>query len=396
MPSTPARKVTSSSSPRTSARRTTGSTEPTRQRGAVADNTKTQSSPIPGTLQTTAGITWRLLIVIAGLVVLALALGAIFPVVFALFFAMLVTAWTQPVMNLLHRIMPKVIAMILALFAIFVAIVVILTSVVTSTIQEGPKLVQSIQSGISMLEDWLRTGPLKLSDAQFASLLDQARSAGSAIAKGLLGETLGVLGSLGTLIIAGSVFIFGVIFFLLTPDKVWGWLISWMPRRIQEPVDTSGRIAWESISGYTRGIVVVAFCDALLVFIGLLILQVPLAPALAAVVFLGAFVPVIGAPIATFFAAVVALAERGPIIALLVIVLTVIVGSFDGDVLQPLVMGKAVNLHPLAIVFAIAAGGIALGIVGALIAVPIAGAIYGVAKYLTGRDPDYTLPQAST
>jgi predicted PurR-regulated permease PerM len=334
--------------------------------------------------------------VIAGLVVLALALGAIFPVVFALFFAMLVTAWTQPVMNLLHRIMPKVIAMILALFAIFVAIVVILTSVVTSTIQEGPKLVQSIQSGISMLEDWLRTGPLKLSDAQFASLLDQARSAGSAIAKGLLGETLGVLGSLGTLIIAGSVFIFGVIFFLLTPDKVWGWLISWMPRRIQEPVDTSGRIAWESISGYTRGIVVVAFCDALLVFIGLLILQVPLAPALAAVVFLGAFVPVIGAPIATFFAAVVALAERGPIIASLVIVLTVIVGSFDGDVLQPLVMGKAVNLHPLAIVFAIAAGGIALGIVGALIAVPIAGAIYGVAKYLTGRDPEHPLPQAST
>ncbi len=396
MPSTPARKVTSSSSPRTSARRTTGSTEPTRQRGAVADKTKTQSSPIPGTLQTTAGITWRLLIVIAGLVVLALALEAIFPVVFALFFAMLVTAWTQPVMNLLHRIMPKVIAMILALFAIFVAIVVILTSVVTSTIQEGPKLVQSIQSGISMLEDWLRTGPLKLSDAQFASLLDQARSAGSAIAKGLLGETLGVLGSLGTLIIAGSVFIFGVIFFLLTPDKVWGWLISWMPRRIQEPVDTSGRIAWESISGYTRGIVVVAFCDALLVFIGLLILQVPLAPALAAVVFLGAFVPVIGAPIATFFAAVVALAERGPIIALLVIVLTVIVGSFDGDVLQPLVMGKAVNLHPLAIVFAIAAGGIALGIVGALIAVPIAGAIYGVAKYLTGRDPEHPLPQAST
>ncbi|MFM8895751.1 MAG: AI-2E family transporter, partial [Actinomycetales bacterium] len=291
---------------------------------------------------------------------------------------------------------PKVIAMILALFAIAVAILVILTSVIASTIQEGPKLVQSIQSGLSILEQWLRTGPLKLDDAQFASLLDQARNAGSAVAKGLLGETLGVLGSLGTLIIAGSVFIFGVIFFLLTPEKVWGWLISWMPRRSQNSIDTSGRIAWESISGYTRGIVVVAFCDALLVFIGLLILQVPLAPALAAVVFLGAFIPVIGAPVATFFAAVVALAERGPVIALLVILLTVIVGSFDGDVLQPLVMGKAVNLHPLAIVFAIAAGGIALGIVGALIAVPIAGAIYGVAKYLTGRDPDHPRIAAPT
>ena len=87
----------------------------------------------------------------------------------------------------------------------------------------------------------------------------------------------------------------------------------------------------------------------------------------------------------------VALAERGPLIALLVVILTVIVGSFDGDVLQPLVMGKAVNLHPLAIILAIAAGSIALGIVGALIAVPIAGAIYGVAKYLTGRDPEHSL-----
>lgn len=348
------------------------------------------------TLQSVAGITWRVLIILAGVAVLGVIAGRIFPVIFALFFAMLVTAWTQPVMNLLHRIMPKVIAMILALFAITIAIIAILGSVILSTIQEGPKLLASIQSGLSMVEGWLRTGPLKLSDAQFASLLDQARSAGTSVAKGLLGETLGVLGSLGTLIIAGSVFIFGVIFFLLTPEKVWGWLISWIPRRAQDTVDTSGRIAWESISGYTRGIVVVAFCDAVLVFIGLLILQVPLAPALAAVVFLGAFIPVIGAPIATFFAAVVALAERGPVIALLVIVLTVIVGSFDGDVLQPLVMGKAVNLHPLAIVFAIAAGGIALGIVGALIAVPIAGALYGVAKYLTGRDPEHPRLPAPT
>ncbi|MFM7148148.1 MAG: AI-2E family transporter [Actinomycetales bacterium] len=367
---------------------------------ARSSRTQAQATPAvasgPSTLQSAASTTWRLLIIVAGIAVLGIIAGRIFPVIFALFFAMLVTAWTQPVMNLLHRIMPKVIAMILALFAIAVAILVILTSVIASTIQEGPKLVQSIQSGLSILEQWLRTGPLKLDDAQFASLLDQARNAGSAVAKGLLGETLGVLGSLGTLIIAGSVFIFGVIFFLLTPEKVWGWLISWMPRRSQNSIDTSGRIAWESISGYTRGIVVVAFCDALLVFIGLLILQVPLAPALAAVVFLGAFIPVIGAPVATFFAAVVALAERGPVIALLVILLTVIVGSFDGDVLQPLVMGKAVNLHPLAIVFAIAAGGIALGIVGALIAVPIAGAIYGVAKYLTGRDPDHPRIAAPT
>lgn len=347
---------------------------------------------IPGTLRTSAGIVWRLLVLLAGFAVIIVVLGRIFPVVFALFFAMLVTAWTQPLMNVFARIMPRAIAMILALLVIGAIIVLILSVVISSTINEGPKLVASIQSGLGDVQTWLRDGPLKMNDTQIAQFLSQAKDFGGTLAKGLLGSAMSALGSIGTLIIAGSVFIFGVIFFLMSPLTIWNWLISWMPKGVRIPIDTSGRIAWDSISGYTRGIVVVAICDSLLVFIGLLILQVPLAPALAAVVFLGAFIPVIGAPVATFFAAIVALAERGPVIALLVIALTVVVGSFDGDVLQPLVMGKAVNLHPLAIVIAIAAGSIALGIVGALIAVPIAGAAYGVAKYVTGRDPDHPFP----
>ena len=344
---------------------------------------------IPGTLKFLSGVTWRLLVLVAGLVVIGIVFNTIFPVVFALFFAMLVTAWTSPVMNLFNRIMPKVLAMILALLAIGSAIVIILYSVITSTISEGPKLAASIQSGFAEIENWLKTGPLKLDDADITNLLDQAKGIGSNVAKGVLGDALGAAGSIGTLIIAGSVFIFGVIFFLMAPAAIWGWVISWIPRRASHHIDVAGRLAWDSISGYTRGIVIVAFLDAMLVFIGLLILGVPLAPALAAVVFIGAFIPVIGAPVATFFAAIVALAEKGPLIAVLVIVLTIIVGSFDGDVMQPLVMGKAVNLHPLAIVIAIAAGAIALGIVGALIAVPIAGAVYGIAKYVTGRDPEH-------
>lgn len=341
---------------------------------------------IPATLRTTAGITWRILVLLGGIYVLARILDGIFPVVFALFFALLITAWASPIMNLLARFLPKVIAMILSLLAILTLIVVIVGAVVKSTIDEGPKLVSSISSGLDEIQTWLRDGPLQMSDAQISGLIGQAKGYGTTIAKGLLGDTLGAVGSLGTVIIAASVLIFGVIFFMLQPRQVWGWFISWVPRKARHDVDMSGQIAWDSISGYTRGIVIVAICDALLVFIGLTIMQVPLAPALSALVFLGAFIPVIGAPVATFFAAVVALAEKGPLIAVLVVALTVVVGSFDGDVLQPLVMGKAVNLHPLAIVMAIAAGGIVLGIVGALVAVPIAGAVYGVAKYLTGRD----------
>jgi putative heme transporter len=347
---------------------------------------------VPGTLKVISGITWRVLIVLAGVVVAGYVLNIIFPVVFALFFAMLMTAWSQPLMNLLHRFLPKVISMVLALLIIGGAVVVILGVVIRSAIGEGPKLVTSVQGGIADVEAWLKTGPLQMTDASIQSMLASVESWAKSFGVTLLGDAAGALGSIGTLVIAASVFLYAVVFFLLTPTTIWGWIITWMPKRTQTPIDVSGRLAWDAISGYTRGIVIVAFADALLVFIGLTILQVPEAAALSAVVFLGAFIPVIGAPIATFFAAVVALAERGPVVALLVIALTVVVGSFDGDVLQPLVMGKAVSLHPLAIVFAIAAGGIAMGIVGALIAVPVAGAIYSVAKYLTGRDPAHPFP----
>ena len=352
-----------------------------------------QNAPqIPQALQNAAGVTWRILVLLAGLVVVGLILGRIFPVVMALFLALLVTAWTSPLMNLLNRFLPKVIAMILSLLLIVAAIVTILFIVVRSSISESSKLVASLKSGLTEIRSWLKDGPLAMTDEAIDSLFTQAENWGTNVAKGVLSSAAGEASNLGTVIIAGSVFLFGVIFFLLTPQQIWNWVISWLPRSMQGSVNTSGDIAWGAISGYARGIVIIALADATLVFIGLTILQVPLAPALAAVVFLGAFIPVIGAPIATFFAAVVALAERGPLIAVLVILLTVVVGSFDGDVLQPLVMGKAVSLHPLAIIFAIAAGSITLGIVGALIAVPIAGAIYGVAKFVTNRDPDNPFP----
>jgi putative heme transporter len=347
---------------------------------------------IPTTLKVLSGMTWRILVVFAGLIFVGYVLNIIYPVVFAIFFAMLMTAWAQPLMRLFQRVLPKVVSMALALLIIGAAVVLILGIVIRAVVQEGPKLVTSLTSGFTQIEDWLRTGPLHLTDANINSLITQAEQWGKTVASGLVGDVMGALGSLGTIVIAASVFLYAVVFFLLGPEQIWQWMLAWMPRRVQTPIDQSGRLAWDAISGYTRGIVIVAFADALLVFIGLTILRVPLAPALAAVVFLGAFIPVIGAPIATFFAAIVALAERGVVVALLVIVLTVIVGSFDGDVLQPLVMGKAVSLHPLAIVFAIAAGGIAMGIFGALIAVPVAGAIYSVAKYLTGRDPEHPYP----
>ena len=360
---------------------------------ASVDESPDGDSPlgVPETLRVWAGITWRVLVILAGFAVLIFIMGQISIVLIALFLAAFFTALASPIMEFLqHKAkLHKVVAMILAIIFIGISIVVVLGIVIRSIVNEAPDLAQSVTQSMSELQKWTSGPPLNLSTDDFNNYLTQVENWGKNFA---LDIGSSALGSVGDIVLGGSVFIFGVIFFMLARASIWAWVISWMPTRARPYVDTSGHLAWDSLSGYTRGTVIVALCDSILVFIGLLILQVPMAPALAAIVFFGAFIPVIGAPIATFFAAIVALAERGPIIAVLVVALTVVVGSFDGDVMQPLVMGKAVSLNPLAIIILIAIGSILLGIIGALVAVPIGASIYRVLKYLTDRDPDHPLP----
>ena len=343
------------------------------------------TADIPTTLRVWSGITWRVIIVLAGFAVAFYFIGLVATVFIALFLAAFFTALASPIRNLLARFLPRVVALIASIVLIAIAVLVVLTVVVASIVNEGPALSKSVSAGFTQIQQFVSGPPLNISSDDFSKYVSELQTWATNVAES---TAVSIFGSLGDLVIGGSVFIFAVIFFMSSPRAIWNFVVSWMPKRAQKEINVSGELAWDSLSSYTRGVVVVALADSLLVFIGLVILQVPLAPALAAIVFFGAFIPVIGAPIATFFAAIIALAERGIVVALLVVVLTVIVGSFDGDVLQPLVMGKAVSLHPLAIILLIGVGSLTLGVIGALVAVPIGAAVYRVAKYLAHRDPD--------
>ena len=352
------------------------------------------ADPVRGPADTPvlAGITWRVLLVAFAFFVVVWLLFQVAPVAFALFLALFVTALADPIARLLHRILPVTVSVVLSLLLIAVVGGFILFTVIRSIVNEGPALSAAITDGIQEVEDWLQNGPLHMTGDQLASLQNESQSWLKDTGESLLADVASDLGDIGIIITAGSVFVFAVLFFMTSGQAIWDWLVGWIPERARAAFDVSGQLAWGTMAGYTRGMVVVALCDAFLVFIGLTILQVPLAPALAAVVFMGAFIPVIGAPIATLLASLVALATKGPTTALLVVALTIIVGSFDGDVMQPLVMGKAVSLHPLAIVTIIAAGALTFGVIGALIAIPIASSAYVVLKYLAGRDPDHPYP----
>lgn len=342
---------------------------------------------VPQGLINLTNIIWRTMILIAGLLVLVWITGMLGGVAIALFASLIIAALGAPVQRQLARAMPPALATAFTLTLVVLCIALVITFVTRSIVNETEQLIAAAQQAATEIETWLRDGPAHMTDADVSNLIKDAKTwagtQGTSFAKGIPST----LGNLGDFVTAASVAIFGSFFFLNSRHRIWKWAMTWVPIHVRRQIDDVGVVAWQALSGYTRGIILVAIADGVLVFVGLVILQVPLAPALAVLVMFGALIPVIGAPIATVFAAVIALATKGPTTALAVVALTVVVGSFDGDILQPLIMGRAVQLHPLAIVSVIAVGTLNFGIVGALVAVPAAATVYSIAKYLSGRMP---------
>jgi predicted PurR-regulated permease PerM len=179
--------------------------------------------------------------------------------------------------------------------------------------------------------------------------------------------------------------LFTLFFFLRDGAQVWRFLCRLLPLPTRVPVARAGHYSWHTLGSYVRATVLVAFVDAVGIGIGLAILRVPLAVPLSALVFLGAFIPVIGATLTGTVAVLVALVTQGPVTALIVLGVVIGVQQLEGHVLQPLIMGRAVALHPLAVILAIATGVVVAGIVGALVAVPLLAVANTAVRYLTAH-----------
>ncbi len=341
------------------------------------------------------GYAWRLAaigVVLWGLLLLITPLQTL---ILALFFALLVAAWLMPLVNLLAKSMPRWLAAVISLLVFAVAVGAIVTFIGLQTVSQWEGISNAFNQGVTDLQTWLREGPLQITDAQLTSVYlqveDFIRSSGGDIALGVLSGVGSVLG-VGTALAAG---VFILIFVLIQPRELYGWFVRWMPARNREVIGQTVRIAWRGFSQYSQGLVLVAITNATLVTIVLLIMGVPLAIPLGIIVFFGAFIPYIGAPIAMLLAAFVALVTDGPLAGALVIVLIFVIGQLEGNVLQPLIMGQTVNLHPVAIVLVTATGAAYFGLLGALIGVPLAAGVYGAMRYLTGpvRTDDGSPPE---
>jgi predicted PurR-regulated permease PerM len=327
---------------------------------------------VPRWLRTTGAVGWRVLVLVGALAVIGWLLGYLAPVVVPVAIALLLAALLHPAVRWLvdHRV-PRALATTAVLVGGLALVGGVLTFVVVAFVDGVPDLAAQLTGGVDTLRRWLVEGPLRLSEQQLLGAQQQAVDALGANQGALTAGALTTAATLGELVTEILLVVFTLIFFLHGGQGIWGFVLQAVPEESRTRMDVAGRRGLAALVSYTRATAVVAVVDAVAIGIGLGVLGVPLVVPLAALVFLGAFVPIVGAVVAGSVSVLVALIAQGPVSALIVLAVIVAVMQLEGHILQPLLLGRAVKLHPLAVVLVIAVGLLVGGIAGALLAVPV-------------------------
>nr|WP_235830603.1 AI-2E family transporter [Arthrobacter cheniae] len=344
---------------------------------------------VPFALRVAASWSWRigLVVVVGG--VLVYLLGMVSLLVIPLMIAGLVAALLMPVKNALRRRMPNGLAVAVTLVGFFSVIAAALLLVGQQLALGFTSLWSEARAGIQQTLDWLSQGPLRLTTSEIDQFLqdigDAAQNNSASILSGALsfGTTAGHVGA-GTLLT-----VFTLIFFLLDGGRIWRFVVGLAPVPARAAVDGAGRRGWTSMASYVRVQMLVAAVDAIGIGVGAAIIGVPLALPLGVLVFLGSFIPIVGALATGSVAVMLALVTNGWVNALVMLAIVLLVQQVEGHILQPLIMGPAVALHPLAVVLAVAGGTLLAGIPGALFSVPILAVLNTSVRYIAHRAWEY-------
>jgi predicted PurR-regulated permease PerM len=335
-------------------------------------------------LRLAAGWSWRMLVIVAAIAVVLWLVGRLRAVLIPLAIALLLAALLTPAARRLRRQahFPRSLATATVVVGGLVLVAGTLTLVITQFVRGFPDLATKTTDGIRQIQDWLRTGPLHLSNQQLGGTADAAQRWLDTHRDALTSGALSTAGTAVEMLASGFLVLFATFFFLRDGARIWRFLIGLLPTATREPIARAGEQSWLTLVAYVKATVLVAFIDAVGIGLALLVLRVPFALPLAALVFLSSFIPIVGATVSGAVAVLVALVTRGPLVALVVLIAVVLVQQLEGHVLQPLIMGRAVSIHPLAVIVAIATGVVLAGIIGALVAVPVVAVLNTAVRHL--------------
>ena len=335
-----------------------------------------------------AAWSWRLLIIAVAAWVLLQFLMRLGVVIVPAALALMLSALLVPAVDFLNRRgAPRGGAVALVLICGLALVGSILAFVITQFADGLPDLADQVTRSIDSARQWLISGPLHLRPDQINHFGDTAIQTIRDHQQELTSGALSTAGTVTEIVTGALLALFTLIFLLLGGRNIWRFMTQIAPATARQRVGDAGAAGFHSLTGYVRATSVVALVDAVGIGTGLAIMGIPLALPLASLVFLGAFIPLVGAVLSGFVAVVVALLAKGFVYALITLGLIIAVMQLEAHVLQPLVMGRAVSIHPLAVVLGIAAGGVLAGVVGALLAVPTIAFINSAARVLLAPDP---------
>ncbi|MET9448859.1 AI-2E family transporter [Streptomyces cinerochromogenes] len=356
---------------------------PARRSAAPRGPRPDPAEAVPWGVRVAAEAGWRVLVLAGTVWVLMRVISAVQLVVFAFVIALLVTALLQPtVARLTRRGVPRGPATALTAISGFVVIGLMGWFVTWQVMENIDTLSNQIQSGIDDLRNWLLKSPFHVTDKQINQIAQNLREAIGANADqitsaGLEGVQVIVEALTGILLV-----FFSTLFLLYDGKRIWEWFLKLVPSAARPGVAGAGPRAWRTLTAYVRGTVLVALIDAIFIGIGIYFLDVPMAVPLAVFIFLFSFIPLVGAVASGALAVIVALVTQGVFTAVMTLVVVLAVQQIEGHVLQPFILGRAVRVHPLAVVLTVAAGGMVAGIGGAVVAVPLVAVTNTVVGYL--------------
>jgi putative heme transporter len=341
---------------------------------------------IPYGIRIAASWSWRLglILLMTGTLVWLLShiTLLIIPIMVAALLAGLlspVTAWLK------RRKLPAGLAVAATVLG-FIGVIVGALALVGRQLAVGfGELYSQALEGVRQVQDWLSAGPLHLTADQIDQYIKEATDALQNNSSSILSGALSFGSTAGHFAAGMLLSLFILIFFLLEGDRIWAFLVRMLPRKARAATFGAGRKGWASMVSYTRIQMFVAAVDALGIGVGAAIIGVPLALPLGVLVFLGSFIPVVGALLTGVVAILLALVANGPVNALVMLAIVLLVQQLEGHILQPLVMGKAVSLHPVAVILSVAAGSYLAGIPGALFSVPILAVANSAVRYIAAR-----------
>lgn len=351
-----------------------------------ATGRRERQSPVVWSLEVAAAYAWRVLVIAAALILAGLVFQRLALVFLPLFLALFGTAILRPPAQWLRRRgAPPALAALAVVGAALALAAGLLALIVPPFVDQLDQLGRDLRGGVEEAGDWLLQGPLNLSERDLSEYIERAertlRENTDAIATGALSGARIALELLAGLALALVI----TFFFVKDGDRISSWFMGLFPAERRAEAEEVGRRSWETLAGYLRGMTVVALFDSVFIGVSLAIIGVPAALPLAVLTFFGAYVPIVGAVVTGMAAVLVALIAEGLVPAAMVLVAVVVVQQVESNILQPFVVGRAVSVHPVAILLAVTTGGILGGVPGAIVAVPVTAVAAQVGGFLRER-----------